>query len=46
MTKGLLEPIILGDLHLKNKMIVAPLTRCRADIKTNVPNELMKTYYT
>ncbi len=33
----------LGNIELKNKMIMAPLTRCRAI--DNVPNDLMATYY-
>lgn len=42
----LLKPLTLGTLSLKNRLIMAPLTRCRAsgdDGRT--PNELMKTYY-
>jgi N-ethylmaleimide reductase len=34
-----------GDLELSNRMVMAPMTRCRA-IEENVPNPLAVTYYT
>lgn len=40
----LFESITLGNLTLSNRIIMAPLTRCRATAK-RVPNELMATYY-
>lgn len=40
----LLEPITIGDLHLPNRVIMAPLTRCRASAG-RVPNPLMRDYY-
>ena len=40
----LLEPIVIGDLHLPNRVIMAPLTRCRAGDR-RVPNALMAEYY-
>jgi 2,4-dienoyl-CoA reductase-like NADH-dependent reductase (Old Yellow Enzyme family) len=40
----LLEPIQLGELQLKNKIIMSPLTRCRAD-ENRVPTAMMKEYY-
>ena len=40
----LLEPINLGALSLPNRMIMAPLTRCRAGAG-NVPRTLNATYY-
>ena len=40
----LLEPITLGDLHLANRIFMAPLTRCRASAG-RVPNALMGEYY-
>lgn len=43
MTK-LLTPVQAGDLHLPNRILMAPLTRCRAGM-THVPNELMAEYY-
>ncbi|MDY2586597.1 alkene reductase [Winogradskyella aquimaris] len=33
----------LGSLLLNNKIVMAPMTRCRA--LNNIPNELMATYY-
>ncbi len=38
------DPITLGDLQLPNRVIMAPLTRCRAD-EGRVPNALMAEYY-
>lgn len=40
----LFDPITLGDLELPNRIIMAPLTRCRAD-EGRVPNALMAEYY-
>jgi 2,4-dienoyl-CoA reductase-like NADH-dependent reductase (Old Yellow Enzyme family) len=40
----LLEPIVIGDLRLPNRVIMAPLTRCRAG-ERRVPNALMAEYY-
>jgi len=37
------ESQILGEINLKNKIVMAPLTRSRAI--NNVPNELMVKYY-
>lgn len=34
------DPIKLGDLELPNRIIMAPLTRCRAS-EGRVPNALM-----
>ncbi|MEG4631231.1 alkene reductase [Microcoleus sp. AR_TQ3_B6] len=41
----LLSPFKLGDLPLKNRVVMAPLTRCRAG-ETRMPNALMTEYYT
>jgi len=38
------DAITLGDLQLPNRIIMAPLTRCRAD-EGRVPNALMAEYY-
>jgi len=43
MTQVLYTPITLGKLQLKNRFVMAPLTRCRAI--GNTPNELMEKYY-
>lgn len=40
----LLEPARLGDLTLKNRIVMAPLTRARAGA-ARVPNDLMAQYY-
>lgn len=40
----LFDPIQLGDLQLANRIIMAPLTRCRAS-EGRVPNDLMREYY-
>ncbi len=41
----LFDPVQLGELMLPNRIIMAPLTRCRAS-QGRVPNELMQEYYT
>jgi N-ethylmaleimide reductase len=43
MTQTLFTPTTLGNLQLKNRVAMAPMTRCRAP--GNVPNELMAKYY-
>ena len=40
----LFDPIKIGDLELNNRIIMAPLTRTRADAG-RVPNALMAEYY-
>lgn len=42
--KNLLSPIKIGSMKLPNRVIMAPLTRCRSD-KEGVPNDLMRIYY-
>lgn len=42
--KNLYQPWQLGDLVLKNRIFMAPLTRCRAS-EGRVPNALMAEYY-
>ena len=41
---SLLDPVRLGALSLRNRFVMAPLTRCRAD-PGRVPNALMLEYY-
>jgi N-ethylmaleimide reductase len=41
----LLETVKLGAYELPNRIIMAPLTRCRADNPGRVPNDLMAEYY-
>lgn len=43
MAKKLFSSYQLGDMQLKNRLVMAPLTRSRAI--DNIPNELMATYY-
>ena len=44
MTKQLLTPTQIGDLPLKNRVILAPMTRTRAT-PDGCPTELMAEYY-
>lgn len=41
---NLFSPIHIGDLSLRNRIVLAPLTRARAGI-TRTPNALMAEYY-
>jgi len=41
---GLLDPLSVGALQLPNRVIMSPLTRCRAS-GGRVPNLLMAEYY-
>ncbi|MCZ7401769.1 MAG: alkene reductase [Candidatus Methanoperedens sp.] len=41
---NILSKYKLGDLELSNRMVMAPMTRCRA-LPGNVPNPLSATYY-
>ena len=41
----LFKPLKAGDLELSNRIIMAPLTRCRA-VDNRTPNALMAEYYT
>lgn len=41
----LFTPMKLGSLNLSHRILMAPLTRCRAD-KFHNPTDLMTTYYT
>jgi 2,4-dienoyl-CoA reductase-like NADH-dependent reductase (Old Yellow Enzyme family) len=40
----LFEPLKMGALELSNRIVMAPLTRCRA-VEGRVPNDLMREYY-
>ena len=42
-TNKLFSPGKVGSIELKNRIVMAPMTRCRA--LGNIPNELMATYY-
>ena len=41
---ALFEPLRLGELLLPNRILMAPLTRCRA-VDRRIPNQLMRDYY-
>ena len=41
----LLDAINIGPLHLRNRILMAPLTRMRATQPGDVPNALMAQYY-
>lgn len=43
MTTSLFTPTQLGQIRLRNRVVMSPMTRSRAI--GNVPNELMATYY-
>ncbi|WP_163995878.1 alkene reductase [Pyxidicoccus caerfyrddinensis] len=45
-TSKLLSPFRLGRLELKNRMVMAPMTRSRALVDGNVPTPLAVPYYT
>jgi N-ethylmaleimide reductase len=45
MEQPLLKEYTMGDLHLKNRIVMAPITRSRADNPGNVPTDLIAKYY-
>jgi len=45
MTQQLLTPVRLGALELKNRVVMAPLTRCRTDNPGYVPTAMTARYY-
>ena len=44
-TPSLFSPLALGELTLRNRIALPPLTRCRSDQPGNVPGDLMVEYY-
>lgn len=40
----LFSPITIGDYSLRNRIFMAPMTRCRS-VQENVPNAMMAEYY-
>lgn len=46
MPASLFKPLTLGAIELPNRVLMAPLTRMRADEPGDVPNDLMRVYYT
>jgi len=45
INKILLNTIKLGDLNLRNRFVMAPLTRMRAENNLGIPNEMHVKYY-
>ncbi|MDY0221669.1 MAG: alkene reductase [Desulfobacterium sp.] len=43
--QALLDDYMMGDLKLKNRMVMAPMTRSRADNPGNSATDLMAEYY-
>ena len=41
----LFDPLVMGELTLPNRILMAPLTRCRAVGGGRVPNAMMADYY-
>ncbi|MGG7567291.1 alkene reductase [Rhodovulum sp. DZ06] len=41
----LFTPLAVGDIQLANRVVMAPLTRNRADHATDAPTEMTATYY-
>ncbi|GAA2667199.1 alkene reductase [Streptomyces lunalinharesii] len=44
-SQPLLQPVRLGALHLPNRVLMAPMTRSRAQNAGLVPTDLMQAYY-
>ena len=45
MYDQLMSSLRVGNLEAKNRVWMAPLTRSRASMPGNVPNEMMAEYY-
>src|SRR5258706_11858561 len=41
----LFSPISIGAVNVAHRIVMAPLTRSRADLPNDVPNDLMVEYY-
>src|SRR5258708_24737663 len=41
----LVSPISIGAVNVAHRIVMAPLTRSRADLPNDVPNDLMVEYY-
>lgn len=44
MKSALFKPISIGNIAIQNRLVMAPLTRCRCD-EGRVPNRMMAEYY-
>ncbi|PUA82607.1 N-ethylmaleimide reductase [Nocardioides currus] len=42
---SLFEPLTVGAVTARNRVLMAPLTRMRATVPGDVPNDLMRDYY-
>ena len=42
---GLFSPVKIGAVTLGHRIVMAPLTRSRSTQPGDIPNELMRTYY-
>lgn len=45
MEKNWNDALTLGSLTLKNRVVLAALTRERCDVETNIPTQLVAEYY-
>lgn len=45
MSNALFSPLQLGKIQLGHRVVMAPLTRMRADRDSDIPNALMREYY-
>ncbi|WP_297337456.1 alkene reductase [Algoriphagus sp.] len=43
--QALLSPLVMGDLNLRNRVFMAPMTRSRADNPENAPYDIHVDYY-
>ncbi len=43
--QALIKEYIMGDIKLRNRVVMAPMTRSRADNTDNAPTDLMAKYY-
>jgi N-ethylmaleimide reductase len=43
--QALLKEYTMGDLKLRNRIVMAPMTRNRADNSENAPTDLIAKYY-
>jgi len=44
MKNTLFNPTSIGNISIENRLVMAPLTRCRCD-EGRVPNRMMAEYY-
>jgi N-ethylmaleimide reductase len=42
---NLMTPVRIGAIEAKNRVFMAPLTRCRATVGTDAPNAMIAEYY-